>query len=197
MSALVFRPCNFTAAYNRKGRKDMDDYPPHLSPFPNLESANREQFQTWWTRVRSNFPMMPKNVARQWLWRHWKESEFGYLPSADSRFSLQKWTTDDLLSMKIRGAKPGEYVEWGQHLLQRRNWPADFRYGLPGIMKRRGVWPCPIIALVHDGRFSESGIRGLPTGNVLIEGNRRTAIALALAEEGRLAASLPVWVLSY
>lgn len=90
---------------------------------------------------------------------------------------------------------PARMIAEGRNLLSieaRRG----FAYALANVMMRRGTWPAPIIAMEHDGRFLEQ-MPDLPLGVVLIEGNRRSEMAYALAEDGKLGNRLPVWLLSY
>lgn len=171
----------------------MDDYPAELAP--HQIGFEREPFSLWWERVRERYPTIPKNVARQWLHRHWQGSRYRFLPSASADFRLEHWTKEQFLQMQSWRMPPAKMLKEGRHMLsleRRRRTPSP----VANIMERRGTWPAPIIAMEHDGRFLEQ-MPDLPLGVVLIEGNRRSEMAHALAEDGKLGDRLPVWVLSY
>ena len=85
----------------------MDHYPDQLAPRGNY--FTKEPFATWWVRVRQHLPHVPLNVARQWVWRHWGLSEFGWIPSARTRFQLERWGTSAVATIQVDGERPGEY----------------------------------------------------------------------------------------
>jgi hypothetical protein len=174
----------------------MDDYPETLGPLVPAP-FQKEPFPTWWARAQSHFAIVPRNVARQWLWRHWGQSEYGWLPTRGAHFALQVWSPSEVYSLAVHRVESNErWAKWGSDMLKRADLPKNQRYPLYSIMKRRKRWPTPPIVL--DNRIPiESPCSDLPAAFVLVEGHQRTAIAKALAQRGQLARDLPVWVLSY
>lgn len=152
----------------------------------------------WWRRAgASGYATVPKNVARQWIWQHWGLSPYRELPSVGAQFALRTWRQADIESAMSR-RDADEYRSWGETLLENyRVCPPEVRPTLPGTMDRRGIWPVPVIVMHNDGRFDFPALREAPHGPILIDGNRRFAVALALAAQGRLAAELLVWELHY
>lgn len=172
----------------------MDDYPAELAPYEPAP-FEKEAFSHWWSRVGNSFPSVPPNVARQWIWRHWGQSTFGWLPSAGAEFSLVSWSPADIAALCV-GTRD-DYVAWGEKLL-REHASGPLRYWVAAVMARRRMWPVPPIVLNYNGVMPLGGMTDCPLSTyVLLEGNRRTAIAKALAARGTLHSGLPVWVLTY
>jgi hypothetical protein len=174
----------------------MDGYPKHLEPHGHGTIA-KEGFSAWWERARSSFLTVPRNVARQWLHRHWGQSAFGWLPSQGAQFTLEYWQPSEVVALQIwREGTPG-YADWGDQLLANAAQSKQYRYGVACIMNRRHRWPAPPIVWHRAAPLANEHYSQLPTGFVLVEGNRRIAMAKALARCGLLLPQLPVWVLRY
>jgi hypothetical protein len=174
----------------------MDNYPEQLAPIGN-GTFEKEPFQVWWGRVSEHFPTVPKNVARQWIWRHWHESDFCWLPTMGSRFELARWQPEEIEVVKIWREGSNKYEDWEDHLLSLATQPRNLRYGVAEIMFRRKRWPAPPIVLDNRNSIGFAPWKDLSVGFVLVEGNRRMAMAKALARRNQLARDLSVWVLKY
>jgi hypothetical protein len=174
----------------------MDNYPEQLAPIDN-GAFEKEPFQVWWTRVSGHFPSVPKNVAHQWIWRHWHYSEFSWLPTSGARFDLVSWRPEQIKEIKIFIEGNNNYEDWGDHLLSLATQPKNLRYKVAEIMSRRKRWPAPPIVLDNREPIKFTPWEDLPNGFVLVEGNRRLAMAKALARKNQLARDLPVWLLKY
>jgi len=172
----------------------VDDYPQHLKPRGN-DTIAKEGFSARWAQAQGSFPTVPRNVARQWLHRHWDRSRFGWLPSHGAQFTLECWQPADVAALQIwREGEP--YADWGDDLLAMAAKP-PYRPRLASIMNRRCRWPAPPIVWHRAAPIANEPVSDLPMGFVLVEGNRRIAVAKALERRGLLSAQLPVWVLRY
>jgi len=122
----------------------MDDYPQHLKPRGN-DTIAKEGFSAWWERAHDSFPAVPRNVARQWLHRHWGGSRFRWLPSHGAQFTLECWQPAEVAAVQIwrEGAPP--YADWGDQLLADAAKPKGYRPRLAWIMNQRCRWPAPPI----------------------------------------------------
>lgn len=80
----------------------MDNYPDHLAPDMDVGGGVATPFEEWWPRVRDSFPTVPEEVAREWLHRHWGQSPYEELVSADYSFERVRWPTDNLLNLRYR-----------------------------------------------------------------------------------------------
>ncbi|HVI50917.1 MAG TPA: hypothetical protein VM661_06875 [Candidatus Sulfotelmatobacter sp.] len=176
----------------------MDNCPEVYAPFNSGNAFRMEPFQAWWRRIgREGYPTVPRNVARQWIHRHWSGgSPYRGLSLAGLTWSLEELEANYLLNtVSVVGDTAQSYVEWGEYLLT--EYLHNHWYGVAGAMLRRGVWPAPIIVLDQRSAKLDQNI-GLPLDGdmILIEGNRRLAIARALRERGKLQGKLPVWLAS-
>lgn len=175
----------------------VDNYPDELAPYSD-GGGWPEPFSRWWERVHGHYPSVPKNLARQWLWRHWGNSSWRWLPSEGARFSLVLWGPRDVRAVQMWREPEDQAVSYGRDLLTRtRNLPRGQRYAPTAIMDRTGKWPAPPLVIDHQGTLPCNPWDDLPRGLVVVEGHRRFEVAKALAKEGRLKDELPVWVLSY
>lgn len=167
----------------------MDEYPDELSPLG--EHPNREKFAAWWARVGTHFPYVPRNVARQWLYRHWNMgSPFSYIPSAKARFRLEHWGPAEILQV-LNSDPNAEFAPYG-HRAFRREVPALW---ITRVMERRHRWPVPPIVLNNlSGEHRRYGTQ-LPQGYVLVEGHHRMELAHALLENGVILPMMPLWIL--
>jgi hypothetical protein len=78
----------------------MDDYPAHLAPDFNEAGGVVTPFEEWWSRVHSEFPNVPEEVARYWLHEHWRHSPYSWLRSRDYRFDLEQWESTKLWEVR-------------------------------------------------------------------------------------------------
>jgi hypothetical protein len=174
----------------------MDNYPDHLIP-ERFDTWDKEPFQTWWKRAQAHFPNVPRNVARQWIYRHWSQSRYRWLPTSGAVFTLERWQPQQITDIKIHREGDPPYDQWGDHLLSLAQRPKGYRYRPSVVMAHRHCWPAPPIVLDHTAPLPFATDDDFPGGYVLVEGNRRTAMAKALAKRGLLKPDLPVWVLRY
>jgi hypothetical protein len=172
----------------------MHDYPEALAP-RGIDSFDKEPFSAWWARVRAEFPGVPRNVARQWIWRHWGHSDYAWIPSRRAEFRLEIWPAADIAHIQVPHTRPGEYEDWGAYLVSLYKPKNKWRYSLAGVMQRRQVWPAPPIVLDNRPMDDIARTTELPSGPVLVEGNRRLALARYLFREECLMSHLPVWII--
>lgn len=173
----------------------MDEYPEAHAPKVS-DLKGKEPFSVWWARVGSHYPHLPRNVARQWLYRHWGHSEYRGLPSGRLRFELRHCTSDWVAKVQIPRDEPANVAARGAQLVT-NGLGSPNRYRVASIMVRKGTWPAPPIVLDNRKPITAPHFNELPQGFVLIEGHRRLAIAHHLHRCEKLAAKLPVWLATY
>lgn len=173
----------------------MDNYPERLAPKVNRH-GHKESFVGWWGRVHASFQAVPRNVARQWIYRHWRKSEFGWLKASEYQFELKKWTAEQILNIQIDGSTHAHYRDdWAAFQVSQAMRLKGRLPALPNIMFRRDTWPTPPIVLATEGRTGNRNLDRLPVGYVLVEGNRRLSFALLILEQGRFRGNHPIWVM--
>src|SRR5262245_37157167 len=186
-----FRPrTNASKLGSARRETEMDGYPQDLEP-RGIGTAAKEGFSAWWVRARDSFPTVPRNVARQWLHRHWGQSRFPWLPSHGTQFTLEFWQPAQVAALKSWHEGTPPYVDWGDDLLADAAKPKLYRTDLASIMNRHHRWPAPPIVWHRAAPLANEPVSDLPIGFVLVEGNRRVAMAKALERRGLLLAQLP------
>jgi hypothetical protein len=180
----------------------MDDYPEHLAPEFNEAGGVVTPFDTWWSKVRDNFPNVPDDVAQYWLHEHWRHSPYGYLRSRDYRFELEEWDAQRLWDIRSRWcdfvSTNTDCVEHGEYLLTLACHP--YCYSTALYMIANGEFPTPIIVLDNrDGHLGVSNVTEpwevLPSELILIEGHRRFNLALHLQRIGKLRPIIKIWIM--
>ena len=176
----------------------MDDYPEHLAPEFDEGGAPATPFEDWWARVQDCFPTVPEDVARYWLYEHWRHSPFSFLRSRDYAFEAQDWAPDRVREIKSRWCDYDERHEGcraqGEYILKLSG------YRTRTHMLAHGVPPARLIVLDNwdshlvEGRGRVPEYENLPTGYVLIEGHRRFNMCLALHARDQLKL-LPIWLM--
>ena len=171
----------------------MDDYPEHLAPL-NADSWNPESFRSWWARVEEHLPDVPRNVAKQWIHRHWGQSPYRHVPSNTVTFSLQGMTAKEILEIVPVGKD--DYAEWGDYLISLYT-RGEYKRPATGVILRRRVWPAPPIILDNRSPPQYGWAAELPSALLIIEGNRRLAIAKAMIRTNTFVPSAPVWMMHH
>jgi hypothetical protein len=166
----------------------MDNYPKDLAPEFEDSGAVKTPFDVWWARVRSSFPNVPEDVAREWLHRHWKHSPYCYLTSKSYLFDLKKWpklTNIRTLWSDFKADNEGARRK-GKELVDLK--PGWMPY-VPKYMLEHHRFPAPIILLDNrDGHHNKDypQEKKLPRAYVLMEGHTRFNTGIYLESIGKL-----------
>ena len=178
----------------------MDNYPDNLAPEFDEGGGVATPFEEWWPSVSERFPRVPKQVAKDWLHRHWSHSPFGWLPSPAYYFELVSWPTEGLKRIRTGwsnfAAKPDEALAHGKFLVEEHH--REWGFDLVQFMIDHGTFPVPPVAMDNnDGHLSflRGAPRPYPEGYLLIEGHLRFNIATYLAAQGRLLSQVPFWLM--
>lgn len=153
---------------------------PALEPHPCELNAP----DAWFKRVSALVPLMPFEVAEQWIFRHWGGSpDYNRIVVSTMSFRRETWTTEQLDTITGPGGQDPTF------------WMMEHDF-LACSMRARGTWPMPIIVL--DNRRPSIEAAPMRFGRMqLLEGHRRLSFIRQLAEQGRVEPSHDVWVASY
>jgi len=66
---------------------------------------DKEPFSDWWQRNLSKLKHLHREIAEQWIYRHWGETKFHFLRLEALSWRSEIWTTDQVLSTV--------HLEWG------------------------------------------------------------------------------------
>lgn len=176
----------------------MDDYPEELAPEFDDGGAPSTPFDEWWARVQGSFPSVPEDVAKYWLYEHWRHSPFSFLPSKEYQFEAQDWPPERVTQIRSR---------WCDYEPTNARCRAQGEYilGISGYRTRQymlehGVPPARLVILDNSdahlvaGRGKVPAYEDVPATYVLIEGHRRFNMSLALHARGDLKC-LPIWLM--
>lgn len=177
----------------------MDDYPDDLSPEFDEGGGVTTPFDVWWERVKTAFPHVPEEVARDWLHRHWRYSPFGFLKSAVYRFRKVAWPASNLKEIRINwndfADDDAPTIDQGRYLAEEHK--SRWGFAIADYMIEHGVFPVPPIII--DNRDHHVADRGgadyYPAAYLLVEGHRRFHVASYLASQGRTADTLEFWLM--
>lgn len=172
-------------------------WPDELKPYmPN--EFEKEPFQGWWGRCHNRLSHLPKAVCEQWIYRHWEETSYSFLPLENLSCRLEQWETGRILTA-IGIWDEGLITDEG-HKYCSASWDYDIvreKGGEPlETMEKTGTWNIPIVVLYSESGFDT--LRG-PRPDIhywLIEGHKRIRCLNALAHYCQVASSHQLFVLS-
>lgn len=151
-----------------------------------------EPFESWFARVKSQVPHLPRCVAESWVHRNWESSEYDWLPLQCLRFERHMWSVQQVLGV-TEGVEPDWARPWSQGLAS-GDW-AHAPTWLGRYMLENRTWPVPIIVL--DNRAGFSGPDGEPLArHHLLEGHMRYAYFHHLVRSGDVLSKHAVWLAS-
>lgn len=156
--------------------------------------------------MKGNFAEVPKNVAEQWLHRHWGQSPYEWLPSSEYKFSESKLKSSCLKRLYNRlHRRPDDWdaIERGMFICDRhpeQGTPAPIGW-LANYMITNRTFPQPIILLDNtDGHLATAlyvptYAESFPNRYIVIEGHTRHEIGLYLHSVGEIDDILPAWIM--
>ncbi len=162
-------------------------WPKHLQPLHD-DSFHKEAFANWWERNQGEIGHLHPLLAEQWIYRHWRYTEFAFLPLGSLEWDLLEMTGNEILE-KVRR-------EISKQL------DPDFDYeqfqGGDGWGKTetardldRGTWTYPIIALstpsgwiTQNAEHPHDAVELTDERLMLLEGHQRHRYLNALHHRG-------------
>ena len=91
---------------------------PCLRPV-GVGTFEKEKFDTWWERTKHLIGHLHPLIAEQWIYRHWTQSPYCYVPLQNLGWQQEKWNTQAIY--KDIFVRPS----FGPN--RRRSWP-EFRF---------------------------------------------------------------------
>lgn len=118
-------------------------WPSYLRPTGD-ESHAKEPFAAWWARHESEIGHLHPQLAEQWIYRHWRDTDFAFLPLETLTWELAEMEGEEILARVRREISKRVDPEWDYDQFQ----------GMHGAGKTataedldRGTWEYPIVAL--------------------------------------------------
>jgi hypothetical protein len=151
--------------------------------------GDKEPFTTWWARNEDQVGHLHPQLAEQWVYRHWADTEFSFLPLDSLTWELHEMAGAEIL-LRIR-----------REIAKRLDPEFDYEQlqGLGGFGKAQtaeeldeGTWAYPIVALstptgwVTRDLMHPHGLIELPNERLmLLEGHQRHRYLNALHRRRR------------
>ena len=118
-------------------------WPQHLQPLDD-DSFDKEPFADWWKRNHDEVGHLHPLLAEQWVYRHWRHTDFAFLPLESLEWDLLEMTGEEILRKVRREISKQLDPEWDYEQFHGRD-------GLGKTETARdldgGTWTYPIVAL--------------------------------------------------
>ena len=171
-------------------------FPVHLYPALDVDSGSPVvNFIDWWPAVKTEYPNLPEEVAREWLHRHWQYSPYKWLNLREYKFHVSKIRSDEIQRIRTGDSDFKEdnsaQINWGDNYCNNlTNMDCQPLY-LAQYMDEHGDFPTPIIVLDNfDGHLNDEKY---PRQLILVEGHTRFSVAMYLNDMGKLNEYLEIY----
>jgi len=175
-------------------------WPEELRP-KLITNDEKESFTDWWLRNEDKLPNLNREICEQWLYRHWDETEYAFLPLEKLFWKLESWTTNKFISavgiwdeavICENGHKYCQ-AEYDYEIFNEYDRP---KYEPTLTMNKTGSWNLPVLVLYSPSGFHTTrGVRE-DIKYWLIEGHKRIRYLNALNYYGKGESNHSVYVLS-
>jgi hypothetical protein len=71
-------------------------WPDDLRPIEDQQEV-KEPFTAWWARHSQALAHLEPRIAEQWVYRHWGQSPYDFLPIEGLQWRLETWPTQQIL----------------------------------------------------------------------------------------------------
>lgn len=143
-------------------------WPTELRPIGN-GSHDKEPFASWWARNALRLANLGPRVAEQWIYRHWDESPFQFLPLEPLHATSERWSSDVLLATV--------HIEFGGPVDPEHDYRSFSGNGTDPLSTalnwHQGSWTIPIVVLRTPQGIRTHGGDRPDIRFLLIEGSKR------------------------
>ena len=143
---------------------------------------SKESFAAWWERNGGSLGHLPSDLCEQWIYRHWTNSPFDFLPLDTLSWSRASWSGEQVLASVYRA--------WGGELEPSFDY-ATFQ-GKGGddrlhtaVALDAGTWDYPMVLLSTPPGVINLGEDRPDVQYVIVEGHQRHRYLNALHALGR------------
>jgi hypothetical protein len=150
-------------------------WPVALRP-AGLDTFEKEPFDDWWTTNRNELANLHCLIAEQWIYRHWDESNFSFLPLDSLTWETRIASSEEFLcqvNLFFGGPADAEhdYKVFHENQLQTaKSWANE-------------TWTIPPIALETPTGFVFNQVSYPETRLLLLEGSKRYRYLNALHQK--------------
>ena len=156
-------------------------WPDHLKP-EGEGGHDKEPFETWWERHQFELGHLPSELCEQWVYRHWHNSRFAFLPLGTLSCQETALPAASIIEDVHREYGVESNPEHDRKLFERG--PFGEPHPTARAFMERGTWDFPIVALRTPTGFQGFKSASENTRLVLIEGHQRHRYLCALTHYG-------------
>lgn len=140
-------------------------------------SLEKENFATWWIRNERQLSHLPADLCEQWIYRHWVNSPFAFLPLETLSHDRKLWDGDMLLASIYRAWGGKLDTQFDYDTFQKGG--GDERHQTAKALDS-GTWDYPMVLLATPHGIVEGGERLPQVHYVIVEGHQRHRYLSAL-----------------
>lgn len=107
-------------------------------------SGYKEPFSAWWSRHQEELGHLHPKLMEQWIYRHWDDTEFAFIPLDTLSWELREMEGDEILRDVRREITTRLEPEFDYAQFQGMN---GFPKTQTAIELDEGTWEFPIVAL--------------------------------------------------
>lgn len=144
-------------------------WPDRLRPIGE-GSFHSETFADWWTRNRAELGHLPPDLCEQWIYRHWTQSPFAFLPLDTLECERRIYPGEKLLASIYRAFAGTLHPQFDYDTFQRNG--GDHRHAT-ALALDSGTWDYPMVLLSTPYGVSNLGKLHRDVRLVIIEGHQR------------------------
>lgn len=146
------------------------------------DTFDPEPFDEWWGRVSSALSHLPKDLCEQWIYRHWFNSSFSFLPLDKLTCVREQWDGDKVLASVYRTTDDELNPQFDYDTFHRGG--GEDRHQT-AVALDSGTWDFPIVLLATPSGVINNGQSRPNVRYVLVEGHQRHRYLNALHALGR------------
>ena len=151
-------------------RENQCAWSPRLAPAGVGTLLEKETFDSWWKRASRLIGNLNPLIAEQWIYRHWTQSPYRYLPIEHLKWHQEAWNTEDIFrSIFVRTGFGPNNPDSDVTFFRDKNLEGVEPYK---SLRSLGTWNYPIVIFdTPDGIRCDGEVR--PVRYCLIEGHQR------------------------
>lgn len=141
-----------------------------------------ESFDDWWTRHQAELSHLPSQLCEQWIYKHWSQTSFDFLPIETLVCEEIEMTASDILRQVHRELAVELDPEHDLRVLGRERMGPIHPTG--AAFAENNTWDYPIIVLRTPSGFRGFDVEDPSIRLVLVEGHQRHKYLNALHHFG-------------
>lgn len=156
-------------------------WPERLAPVGE-GTFDKEPFGDWWQRNYDELKHLQPELCEQWVYRHWKNSSFTFIPLDSLRCEELKMSTDEVLQRVHRELAGPLSPEFDRRVFEEP--PLGGLHPTAQAFAELGTWDYPIVTLRTPNGFAGYTVQKHDIELVLVEGHQRHRYLSALQHFG-------------